>query len=342
MSNGRNNKETADKKFKEVSEAYEVLSDKNKRTIYDQFGEEGLKAGPSAGGPGFPGGANPFGGGAFPQGATFSFGAPGGGGSQTFFTTSGGPGGGFRGFTPSNPEDIFAQFFGGRTPFGNNAFGAFSDDSDDGFGGMPGGFSGFAGGGMGGMPGSRANGVPRRTQPSVPQSVQRLLPLSLEDLYNGGVKKLKVTRKQTGAESEKILQVNIKPGWKAGTKIKFPNEGDDLPGGGAQDIEFVIEEKPHERFKRDGDNLQASIDLELWEALTGFKKEIPSLDGRNIPVSHPGIVEPNTEIRIPGEGMPLSKRPGKKGDLLVKVNVKFPRSLSQDQKSGIKRLFGVL
>ena len=89
---------------------------------------------------------------------------------------------------------------------------------------------------MGGMPGSRANG-PHRSQPSLPQAVQRSLPLSLEDLYNGGVKRLKVTRKQTGADSEKILQVNIKPGWKAGTKIKFPAEGDDLPGGGAQDIE---------------------------------------------------------------------------------------------------------
>ena len=63
-----NNKETADKKFKEVSEAYEVLSDKNKRSVYDQFGEEGLKAGPSAGG------ANPFGAaGGFPGGEVLLF-----------------------------------------------------------------------------------------------------------------------------------------------------------------------------------------------------------------------------------------------------------------------------
>ncbi|KAG8898131.1 hypothetical protein FRB99_007647 [Tulasnella sp. 403] len=79
--------EEANQKFKEISEAFEVLSDKNKRAIYDQFGEEGLKGGgmPSDSGP------NPFAGGAFP-GASFSF--------------SSGPGGS-RGFTPSDPSFIF-------------------------------------------------------------------------------------------------------------------------------------------------------------------------------------------------------------------------------------------
>ncbi|KAJ3265504.1 hypothetical protein HK104_006283, partial [Borealophlyctis nickersoniae] len=101
-----NNKEMADRKFKEVSEAYEVLSDKNKRAVYDQFGEEGLKGG-------MPNGAG-GGAGGFPAG--FSFGGPGGGGfpgGPTFTFTSGGPGGGggFRPFQPSSAEDIFRQFF---------------------------------------------------------------------------------------------------------------------------------------------------------------------------------------------------------------------------------------
>jgi DnaJ homolog subfamily B member 4 len=95
----------------QISEAFEVLSDKNKRAVYDQFGEEGLKGGPpadagAAGGggfSGFPGGFPGGGGGAsgFPQGTTFTF-------------STGGPGGGF---TPGDPSSIFAYVpFSSATP----------------------------------------------------------------------------------------------------------------------------------------------------------------------------------------------------------------------------------
>lgn len=82
----------------QIGEAFEVLSDKNKRAVYDQFGEDGLKGGGGmpSGGPDFASGAggNPFGGGGFPGGASFSF-------------STGGPGGGRGGFTPSDPSFIF-------------------------------------------------------------------------------------------------------------------------------------------------------------------------------------------------------------------------------------------
>jgi len=93
-----NNTEAASKKFKEVSEAFEVLSDKNKKAVYDQFGEEGLKGGPPPNA-----GEGSFGG--FPGGASFS-GFPGGGGT-TFTFTSSGPGGGRGGFSPTDPRTIF-------------------------------------------------------------------------------------------------------------------------------------------------------------------------------------------------------------------------------------------
>ncbi|KAJ3035649.1 hypothetical protein HDV00_003589 [Rhizophlyctis rosea] len=338
-----NNKEEADKKFKEVSEAYEVLSDKNKRAVYDQFGEEGLKGGMPAGGGGGAGGAP----GGFPAGFSFGGGGPGGfPGGTTFTFTSGGPGGG-GGFRPSAAEDIFRQFFGGASPFGMGGMGGMGGvggmdfmDTDDDVGGMPGGFGGFAG----------AGGPKRKAAPRQPQSVQKQLPVSLEDLYKGTTKRLKVTRRifdpstQQPKSDDKILTVNVKPGWKAGTKIKFAGEGDEIaPGGGAQDIEFVIEEKPHPKLKRQGDNLVTELDVELWEALCGFVKRVEHLDGRVVEVkgAQSGVpVQNGEEIVIRGEGMPISKLPGKKGDLIAKIKVKLPKRVTEDMKAGIKSALG--
>ncbi|KAI8826106.1 uncharacterized protein EV422DRAFT_154210 [Fimicolochytrium jonesii] len=352
------NKELADKKFKELSEAYEVLSDKQKRTIYDQFGEDGLKGAAGAGGAGpggFPGagGAGGFPGG-FPGFPGFTSGGGGPGGARTFSFNMGGPGGGgagFRPFQPSNAEDIFRQFFGGASPFGGMGGGMGSDFDDD-EGGMGGGMGGIPAGffsrGAGG-PGTGARGGPGRAgaqTPSASSSVQRQLPVSLEDLSAGATKKLKVTRKNLdGTSSEKVLAVQIKPGWKAGTKIKFAKEGDELPpqgSGNAQDIEFVIEEKPHPNLKRDGDHLRTDLTIDLVEALTGFKKQVPVLNGRTVEVSGaqgPVPAKPGEEIVVRGEGMPISKQPGKKGDLIVKLNVRFPPTISQAQKEGVKKLF---
>ncbi|ORX82664.1 DnaJ-domain-containing protein [Basidiobolus meristosporus CBS 931.73] len=318
-------KELADKKFKELAEAYEVLSDKNKRAIYDQYGEDGLKGGFGGGGGsegGFPGG--------FPGGFQSAFGNMPGGASFSF----GGPGGsgGFRPFTPSNAEDIFKQFFGMNGMGGMGGMGAnFMDtDNDAGFGGF---------GGAGARPGFQRSA----TKPVI----QRSLPASLEDLYKGATKRLKVTKRLYDAASglytptEKILTVNIKPGWKAGTKIRFSNEGDELPTGGAQDIEFILEEKPHPTFKRESEHLVMNLDIDIVEALTGFTKTVQSLDGRTIAITNrTPVTSPGQELRISGEGMPISKQPGRKGDLVVRVNVRFPAALTTSQKEAIRRTFG--
>ncbi|KAI9143830.1 hypothetical protein BKA69DRAFT_1059260 [Paraphysoderma sedebokerense] len=323
------NTEEAKRKFQEVSEAFEVLSDKNKRAIFDQFGEEGLKgvppegAGPGPGGAGFPGG---FGG--FPGGSTFTFnmgGMPRGGGS----------------YRPSAAEDIFRTFFSSMGGGGGMGGMAMDDDDMGGFGGIFGNM-----GGMPGMGGARGPGV--RRQPPQKQTVSRDLPVSLEELYSGATKKLKVTRRlidgATGRTipSEKILTINIKPGWKAGTKIKFPNEGDELPTGGNQDIEFVISQKNHPAYTRDGDNLITPIDLTLTEALTGFERTVKTLDGRTLKVSNSNVTKAGEEIRYSGEGMPISKSPGRKGDLVIKCNVRFPSYLSPQQKQEVKRVLGGL
>lgn len=352
----KNSAADAKKKFHDISEAYEVLSDKNKRAVFDQFGEEGLKGGAGAA----PGGGGAGGAGGFPGG--FS-GFPGGGGTTFSFSSSGGPGGmGGGGFRPSDAEDIFKQFFSSFGGAGAGGFGAH-DDNMGGFGGssrMPGGMGGMHGmGGMGGMPGmSGMGGMPgmgartrpqqqqqqQQSPPEKPSALVRPLAVSLEDLAKGVTKRLKVTRKVrdgSARSTDKILTVDIKPGWKAGTKIRFPNEGDEFPNGTTQDIEFVLEEKPHPTFTRRGDDLVAELELSLLEALSGFSKSVKTLDGRQLPVSSSSrVIQPGQEERYPGEGMPISKKPGQKGDLIVKYVVKFPKELSAAQREGIRKVLG--
>lgn len=310
------NKAQAEKKFKEISEAYDVLSDKEKRAIYDQYGEEGLKAG---GGTPPPNGF-PFAGGAEGRpGTRFGTGAAGSG--PTFmFTTGGGRGGGYH---PRRAEDIFRDFFGA----GFDPFNAMDEEEDDEAYG-------------GGHPFARGFGGGRSAAPSV---LRRVLPCSLEELYTGCTKKLKVARKLIDAQTrkpvsvEKIITVQIKPGWKAGTKIRFPGEGDEMPDGRIQDIEFVVEEKPHSTYSRDGDNLRCNIALTLGEALAGFTRRISTLDGKEINVSNKNVTQPEQEMRFPGRGMPNQRDPSRKGDLLIKAKVTFPTVLDERQRELIKQ-----
>lgn len=318
-----NNKTAAEKKFKEISEAYDILSDKQKRAVYDQYGEEGLKAG---GAPpnGFPfGGAQGAGsggrGGAFPGGFFFTTSSGGSRGGR------GGGGGGGGGFHTRRPEDIFREFFGA----GFDPFSAMDEDEDD-----------FGGGGSGG--GHRFGPTSFGRRSSAPPSVRKTLACTLEELYTGCTKKLKVNRKLMDASgktitAEKILTVNIKPGWKAGTKIKFPGEGDELPDGQKQDIEFILEEKPHPHFRRESNNLHSIIPLSLVEALTGFSKKITTLDGKELAVGNKNVITPDQEMRFPGRGMPDQKNPTRHGDLVLKAKVTFPTQLTENQKSLIRQ-----
>ncbi|KAI0749718.1 hypothetical protein C8Q80DRAFT_1163595 [Daedaleopsis nitida] len=338
--------ESAAKKFKEISEAFEVLSDKQKRTIYDQFGEEGLK-----------------GGGAPPQGAGGAGGYPGFSGfpgGQSFTFTSG-PGGGFGGggrggYSPTDPNKIFEQIFGmgglggmGGYPgmgggYGRGSrsrMGSMFDDEDDDMSGS------FFGGGMpGGMPRSRSGPQPSSPTSSQPSEVTKPLKVSLEDLYSGTTKHLKVGRRLlNGGTEDKVLEINISPGWKSGTKIRFPRAGNEQPSGEAQDLVFVVEEKPHERFVREGNDLVTTLKIPLVDALTGSssKQVVEHLDGRKIQVTPPaGVVKPGQTTLLPGEGMPVRKAGAvqQKGDMIVKWEVVFPDRLTAAQKEGVRKVLG--
>ena len=112
------------------------------------------------------------------------------------------------------------------------------------------------------------------------------LNVSLEDIYTGVQKKLKITAKRivdsTGrtqpVASEKVI--SIKAGWKDGTKITYANEGDEAPGVLPADIVFVLKTKPHDRFERDGDDLICKVTITLYEALCGARLIVTTLDNR--------------------------------------------------------------
>ena len=146
---------------------------------------------------------------------------------------------------------------------------------------------------------------------------------------------------------EKVLEIAVLPGWKSGTKIRFPRAGNETsPTGDAQDLVFVVEEKPHPRFSRNGSELLVKEKISLVDALTnvgGGTRTITHLDGRRISLPLPlGVIKPGMESRIPGEGMPIRKQGmvSKKGDLVVRWEVEFPDRLTPSQREGVRRVLG--
>ncbi|KAK1983472.1 hypothetical protein LZ30DRAFT_653657 [Colletotrichum cereale] len=332
----------AAEKFKECSQAYEILSDPEKRKTYDDYGLEFLLRGGAAPPPDGAGG-NPFAAGGMPGGFDFgSGGMPGGGGARTFrFSTGGGNGGGFN---FSSADDVFAEFMRSGAAGGMGGGGGGGGGMDD-FADI---FTTFGGGGAqrgGGRSQRMRSGFgdvrPRESTPEV-TTVERPLPLTLEELFRGVTKKMKIKRK-TFDESGKrmttdtVLEVPIKPGLKKGSKIKFKGVGDQEEGG-QQDLHFIVEEKPHPLFVREDNDLIHTVDLDLKEALTGWKRTVTTIDGKQLNLDKNGPTQPGSTDRYPGLGMPISKKPGTRGDFIIKYNVKFPTTLTAAQKEKLREI----
>jgi len=288
----------AEAKFKEISAAFEVLSDPKKKEKYDRFGEEGLQGG-----------------------------------------------GGHGGFGGADPNDIFRMFFGGGggPGFGGRRGGFNMDDlgDDDDFGGFGG---GFGGGGFSFNMGGGHPGMGRRQQRQEPlkdgEKLEYPLKLSLEQLFTGLEKRIKINRKRRSpmgqyVNDSKVLTIDVRAGWKSGTKITFAKEGDEKPGYHAGDIIFVIQEKEHESWVREGNDLVKTIDLSLSDALCGCSYPMQNLAGDSEPIQIPPLsqVEQLEGKVFPGLGMPISKKPGTRGDLKVNFNILYPTGLTAEKKS---------
>ena len=112
---------------------------------------------------------------------------------------------------------------------------------------------------------------------------------------------------------QEILTIDIKPGWKKGTKITFPEKGNEQPNVIPSDLVFIIDEKPHSVFKRDGNDLVVTQKISLAEALTGYTVHLTTLDGRKLTVPINAPIHPDYEEVVPREGMPIRQEPSKRG-----------------------------
>lgn len=319
----------AAEKFREISQAYEILSDPEKRKIYDQYGLEFLLRGGTSPPPPSPGG-----GGAgvppFMRSQTFSGGGfPSGGARASHFSFGGMP----HGFTPTNPASIWEQFAASEG-FSTAGSGL---DFDFGFGNS----SPLGGGGSSRRPPREhmPNGRSKTPETTV---LEKHIGFTLEEIFHGTKKKLRVKRRTFDSNGkiqreEKDLEIEVKPGMKPGSKFKFKGVGDEIDGT-RQDLHFVIEEKPHEYLVREGDNLIHTITLPLKDALVGWSKIIPTIDGKQLTVSHSGPTSDKWEEVFPGQGMVHSKNPLERGDLKVRANIVFPTSLTPEQKQKLREI----
>lgn len=319
----KNKAAEAEEKFKDVAMAYEVLKDKKKRELYDQFGEDGLNGHSGGGGTG--GSAN-FNSTNIDPHEIFNMMF----GSGNGFGFGGTPGG----FGGSFSNSGFPGTFSSSTTFQSNGesnpFGSFSTSSPNNFGG----------GSFSHSPFGSSQNFAHQNQKMNKGKVEKLevdLCLTLEELYNGCTKRRKISRmrkKANGsyAKQDNILTIDVRKGWKEGTKITFNGEGDEKEGYSAGDVIFVLKESKHNLYKRKGSDLVYTTEISLYDALSGGQIEIPLLNGITYTYNYPPLSGTTQKVKISGLGMPISKSPTQKGDLFVKFEIGLPGHLTNAQK----------
>lgn len=307
---------TCQEKFKEISASYEVLSDKDKRELYDAHGEKGLKEGG--------GGRGGMGGDPFDIFNMFFGGGAGGHGHGGF--------GGRRG--PRKGKDVVHQLgvtldnlYNGvtkklslqkkvccETCTGEGVEPQYSDRRDC----------------VIKCDVCRGSGMVVKTRalgPGMMQQIQSVCPQCTGEGEKINKKYLCTTCKGNKTKKErKILEIHVEKGMEEGQKIMFREEGDQEPGVEPGDVIIVLIEKRHDVFERKDQDLAIALDIDLVEALCGMKRSVTTLDDRELVVtSLPGeVIKPGDIKMIRGEGMPYKGNPFEKGNLIIKFTINFP------------------
>lgn len=307
-------------RFKAISQAYEVLSNPEKREIYDHGGEQAIKQGHS-------------------------------GGMSS----------------DHNPMDIFEMFFGGgrqreRGPKkGKDIIYQLSVTLEELYNGATRKLAiskkvvcdkcegrGTKSPSIGPQKctSCRGTGMKVRLEQVGPSIVQRIESKCNDCIGQGEIiphkDKCKNCEGKKISREKKIIEVHIDKGMEDGQKITFANEGDMEPGLDLpSDIIVILDEKPHERFKRcQGNDLLTTLELNLNESLCGFTRAIKTLDDRILILrAHPGEVTKHGSFKsIPSEGMPIHRNPFDKGNLLVQISVQFPDEIDPVMATQLEKL----
>ncbi|KAG0201888.1 Type I HSP40 co-chaperone [Mortierella sp. GBA30] len=290
-------------RFQEISHAYDVLSDPQKRQVYDQYGEAGLSG--DAGGPGM-GGLSPE--------DLFSH----------FF--GGGMGRGSRPSGPRRGKDVahglkvtLEDLYKGKTTklaLQKNVL----CEKCEGRGGKEGAVKKCAS-----CNGQGVKMTLRQMGPMLQQIQQPCNDCRGEGEIIDPKDKCKACNARKVTQVRKVLEVHIDRGMKDGRKIVFNGEGDQAPGTIPGDVVIVLEQKEHDRFRRNGDDLFYNAKIDLVTALAGGKLQIPHLDDRVLMVEIlPGeVIKPGELKAVMGQGMP-TERHHDFGNMYIQFEIEFP------------------
>ncbi|MBF0540903.1 MAG: molecular chaperone DnaJ [Nitrospirae bacterium] len=317
-----NGNKASEKKFKDLSEAYDVLGDEKKRAEYDRFG------------------SSPFGSGG--QGQGFNGGSGGQGFSQTF--NFGGGGGGF--------GDIFSDIFGGGADFGQNKAALKGSDLsttltltlEEAYAGASKTIDYYRAMSCSACNGSGASSF--KTCDMCHGTGRANVSRGLFVMGGGcstcggtGKQMVKACLKCHGQGTVKVsesVKVKIPAGVDTGSKIKVSGKGAAGHGSGSNgDLIIDIEVAPHRLFKRKGDDLYIDLPVTFVEACLGAKIDIPTMEGKS-KMTLPPNTQSGRVFKLKGKGMPSKN--GEPGGLFVNINIVVPENLTEIEKKNIEGL----
>jgi molecular chaperone DnaJ len=320
----------AEHRFKEISEAYDVLKDTQKRAAYDRFGHGAFEGGGMSGASArhqqqHAGGAQGFGG--FSDIFEEMFGDFMG---QQQRARGGGQGAARRGADLSHEMEITLE----EAFKGHDATVKIST------------WQSCAGcGGSGAEKGTKPDTCPTchgagrvRAQQGF-FTVERTCPTC-----GGAGQTIKTPCRDCGGagrvRKEKTLQVSIPPGVESGTRIRLAGEGEaGVRGGPPGDLYVFLSTKPHRFFQREGADLYCRVPVPMHVVALGGAAEVPTIDGKRIKVTVPAGTQTGTQFRLKGKGMTILRASGR-GDMYVEIAVETPVNLSKKQKELLQEFAG--
>ncbi|MEM7429584.1 MAG: molecular chaperone DnaJ [Pseudomonadota bacterium] len=308
---------SAEQKFKEVSEAYDILKDPQKRAAYDQFGHQAFEGG----GPGGPGGFGPDFSSSMSDIFEDLFGEFMGGGGQGRGRGRGGSSAQRGSDLRYNMEIELTEAYEGKTAQIRVPTSVKCGECD-GSGAKPGSSPSTCSmcGGQGQVRAQQGFFTIQRTCPTCHGRGQVITDPCADCSGQGRVTK------------DRTLSVNIPAGVEDGTRIRLSGEGEaGVRGGPAGDLYIFVSIRPHDFFQRDGADLYCRVPIAMTTAALGGEIEVPTIDGKKVRVTIPDGAQSGKQFRLKTKGMPVL-RSKQTGDLHIQVSVETPVNLSKRQK----------